>query len=273
MKGFKGLKSEEARILDPELRAGGAQHCFQAMQKIYAPLGPQESRWLSRVLAPPPPPVLLLFLQPKPYNPKPKTQNHPKHFFFYVFPWPLLQGPSRPPMPKGWGHGLGSPALSLRCWSLGSPVVPFSLFLVSRFPYEVTIPKKGALIVRWLLGYQGLKSTGSCQVVGLAPWMQLRWLVRQAEGDNSISTIFARLLVFLGQGSVPQRRSGAYHATTKVEISKPHVGATNMHAPPVDIANSHPCTNVFSGELRYLLRKPAVSTWDDALATVRATER
>ena len=38
---------------------------------------------------------------------------------------------------------------------LGSPVVPFSPFFVSRFPYKFTSPTKGAFITRWLLGYQG----------------------------------------------------------------------------------------------------------------------
>ena len=36
---------------------------------------------------------------------------------------------------------------------LGSPVVPFSPFFGSRFPYEATNPK-GAIFVIWLLGYQ-----------------------------------------------------------------------------------------------------------------------
>ena len=37
---------------------------------------------------------------------------------------------------------------------LGSPVVPFTLFWGSRFPYKVTNPKRGALIRIWLLGYE-----------------------------------------------------------------------------------------------------------------------
>ena len=38
---------------------------------------------------------------------------------------------------------------------LGSPVVPFTLFFGSGFPYKIPNPKKGALIIIWLLGYQG----------------------------------------------------------------------------------------------------------------------
>ena len=40
-------------------------------------------------------------------------------------------------------------------------MVPFTLFLGSRSPYKVTNPKKGALTIRWLLGYQGTKSPES----------------------------------------------------------------------------------------------------------------
>ena len=36
---------------------------------------------------------------------------------------------------------------------LGIPVVPFTLFFGSGFPYEVASQKKGALVVIWLLGY------------------------------------------------------------------------------------------------------------------------
>ena len=39
---------------------------------------------------------------------------------------------------------------------LGSPVVPFTLFFGYGFPYKVTNPKKGALIIRWLPGCQGM---------------------------------------------------------------------------------------------------------------------
>ena len=34
--------------------------------------------------------------------------------------------------------------------ALGSPVVPFTLFFGYGFPYKITNPKKGALIVIWL---------------------------------------------------------------------------------------------------------------------------
>ena len=45
--------------------------------------------------------------------------------------------------------------------SLGSPVVPFALFVGSSFSYKVANPKQGALIMTWLLGYQvGLAGLG-----------------------------------------------------------------------------------------------------------------
>ena len=44
-------------------------------------------------------------------------------------------------------------SLSVACWYLGSPVVPFSLFLFQGSLNKVTNPKKGALIIIWLLGY------------------------------------------------------------------------------------------------------------------------
>ena len=40
------------------------------------------------------------------------------------------------------------------CLSVGSPVVPFTLCFGDGFPYNITNPNKGALIVIWLLGYQ-----------------------------------------------------------------------------------------------------------------------
>ena len=41
-------------------------------------------------------------------------------------------------------------------YKLGSPVVPFTFFFCYGFPYKVATPKKGALIVIWLLGYEGI---------------------------------------------------------------------------------------------------------------------
>ena len=38
---------------------------------------------------------------------------------------------------------------------LGGPVVPFALSSGYGFPHKVTIPKKGALVIIWVLGYQG----------------------------------------------------------------------------------------------------------------------
>ena len=38
--------------------------------------------------------------------------------------------------------------------ALSSPVVPFAPFFGSGFPYKVTNPKQGALIIIWLLGYE-----------------------------------------------------------------------------------------------------------------------
>ena len=48
-------------------------------------------------------------------------------------------------------------------------MVPFFPVLGSRFPYKVANPKKGALIIVWLLGYQVLLNAlcGALKVLGV----------------------------------------------------------------------------------------------------------